>query len=295
MVGIRIDKIKEAVPWFVKIPAKIVLSRARIGARQWQRLNLFRAGAMDTPAWALAVFQKHLQGAGLATLTGRRAAELGPGNGLLTALFAKALGAEWTWLVDAQELASDDVGLFSRAAEVLSAAGLPVPELPPLPSMTEALQRLNASYLTQGLASMRTIPDGTVDFLFSNAVLEHVRLREFAETCKEMRRILKPTGVASHQIDFRDHLQNGLNNLRFSSRVWESDFMVRSGFYTNRLTLPAMDKMFREAGLSVELRTVECWPHGLPTPQSSMAAPFRDLPEQEMMVQSAHVLLRPTP
>jgi hypothetical protein len=28
-----------------------------------------------------------------------------------------------------------------------------------------------------------------------------------------------------------------LNNLRFSERIWESEFMAKSGFYTNRIPL----------------------------------------------------------
>jgi hypothetical protein len=98
--------------------------------------------------------------------------------------------------------------------------------------------------------------------------------------------------VASHQIDFRDHLQNELNNLRFSERVWESKFMVRSGFYTNRIAWPAMRKMFEEGGFWVELRSSRRWPGGLPTRQKSMAPPFRDLPEEELMTMGAHVILR---
>lgn len=42
-------------------------------------------------------------------------------------------------------------------------------------------------------------------FFFRNAVLEHIRLKEFLLQVLEMKRVLKPEGVASHQIDFRDH------------------------------------------------------------------------------------------
>jgi hypothetical protein len=35
------------IPWYVKIPAKIVLSRLPVNPLTWQRLNLFRAGVMD--------------------------------------------------------------------------------------------------------------------------------------------------------------------------------------------------------------------------------------------------------
>lgn len=287
------EKIKNAIPWFVKIPAKIVLSRVPIGSRRWQRFNIFRAGEMDTPASAFGIFKKHLEGAGLTTLVGQNVLELGPGNSLLTALYAKSFGAFRTWLVDAERLASEDVALFAKAEQTLLGMGLPTPSVSTAPSMSVALEQLKATYLTTGLASLQSIPDRDVDFFFSNAVLEHVRLTDFENTANEMRRVLKPTGVASHQVDFRDHLQNGLNNLRFSGRMWESEFMARSGFYTNRLTWPAMEKLFQSAGLDVKVHAIDHWPDQLPTRQSSMALPFKEMPPRELMVKGVHVVLRP--
>jgi hypothetical protein len=99
--------------------------------------------------------------------------------------------------------------------------------------------------------------------------------------------------VASRVIDFRDHLQNGLNNLRFPDWTRGNEFMARSGFYTNRLRWPAMKELFQEASFSVKLRTVERWSNGLPTRQQSMAMPFRTAPAEELMVKLAHVELRP--
>ena len=287
-----LESLKKATPWFVKIPFKIILSRLPVGGRRWQRLNLFRAGTMDSPAEAFAIFKKHLNAAGLDTLKGCTALELGPGNSALSALFAAALGARRTWLVDAQVLVSQDVALFNRTQDMLLGHGLAGPSLNGASSVSEVLTRLNGIYLTDGLKSLKTIPDNAVDFLFSNAVLEHIRLAEFAETLTEMRRVLTPDGIASHQIDFRDHLQNGLNNLRFSQRVWESDFMASSGFYTNRIIWPSMEQLFRNAGFSVDLRSSELWPRGLPTPQKSMATPFKNVPEDQLAVMDAHVVLR---
>ncbi len=248
---------------------------------------------MDTPAEAFSIFKKHYGATGLTTLCGRTVLELGPGNSALTSLFAASFGATRIWLVDTEQLASKDVSLFGQAEHILSELNLPVPGAGTAPSMDAALKLLNAACLTEGLASLQTIPDGEVDFLFSNAVLEHVRLADFAKTANEMRRVLKPKGVASHQIDFRDHLQDGLNNLRFPERIWESNFMARSGFYTNRLAWPTMKELFEEAGFSVELRSFELWPNGLPTRQKSMALPFRNVPADELMVRGVHTLLRP--
>lgn len=288
-----IESFKKRIPWFVKIPAKIALSRLPLGLRRWQDLNLFRAGAMDDPHYAFNVFKKHLGAIGRTGLAECTVLELGPGNSLLTALFAWAFGARRTVLVDGERLASLDTSVFVRAERMLSDLGLPVLGIQAGPSMDAVLEQLNATYLTEGLTSIQSLPDGVVDFLFSNAVLEHVRLAQVAPLIQETRRVLKHSGVASHVIDFKDHLQSGLNNLRFSDRVWESEFMARSGFYTNRITWPAMAETFRQAGFRVEPCSLHRWPAGLPTLQRRMALPFRDKPLEELMVMGAHAILRP--
>jgi SAM-dependent methyltransferase len=287
------EDLKKRFPWFMKIPMKIALSRLPLGLRSWQHINLFRAGAMDSPEYAWNVFEKHYRSSTLAGLRDCNVLELGPGNSLLTALFARSLGATRTWLVDGESLASQDVAVFSRAERMLAQFELPAPEVGTAASMVTVLERLNAKYLTSGLASLQAVPTGTIDFLFSNAVLEHVRLADFAAIIRETRRVLKATGVASHVIDFKDHLQNALNNLRFSERVWESQFMASSGFYTNRLTWPKMENTFRDAGFAVELHESKSWPNGLPTDQKRMAIPFKSLPLSDFRVMEAHVVLRP--
>jgi SAM-dependent methyltransferase len=293
MAHFSIESLKKTTPWFVKIPAKIILSRLPIGPQVWQRLNLFRAGTMDAPSQAFAIFRKHMNAGGLTNFSGRTVLELGPGNSTLTALFARAFGAIGTWLIDANELTSQETTLFDEAEQMLAELGFPVPAISKAGSLNDILKDLNAVYLTKGLESLASVPTEEIDFLFSHAVLEHIRLADFAKTAQEMRRVLKPWGVASHQIDFRDHLQNGLHNLRFSPRVWESEFMARSGFYTNRITWPAMKQLFQDAGFSVELQSLEYWAGGLPTPQRRMALPFREMTADELMTMGVHTLLRP--
>jgi ubiquinone/menaquinone biosynthesis C-methylase UbiE len=253
--------VKTVIPWYVKIPAKIVLSRLPIAPLTWQRLNLFRAGVMDNEESARSIFLKHLNTAGLFDLTGKTVLELGPGNGLLTGKLAAELGASKTWLIDAAPLAEP--------------ASFP-----------------NTEYLSNGLPSLRTVPTASVDFLFSNAVLEHIRLKELPATIAEMKRVLKPDGVASHQIDFRDHLGGALNNLRFSADTWESDFMAKSGFYTNRVPWPQMAGMMAAAGFSLNVIHQDCWP-SLPTSPKSMAEPFQHMKPQELLTWGCHVLLKP--
>jgi SAM-dependent methyltransferase len=274
---------------------KCVIARLPLSDRFWQRLNIFRAGAMDDPANALATLEFFLQLVDLPNLSDRTVLELGPGNSLLTSLFAASLGAARTRLVDVTQLADTDVSLFAKAAGLLKKKGMQIPDIGGCKSTQEIMRELGASYETDGIKSLSAIPDASVDFMFSGAVLQHIRLNEFPELLRHMRRILKPAGVAAHTIDFRDHLQRGLNNLRFSERVWESSFMASSGFYTNRIPWPRMKLMFEKSGFSVEVKRLQFWPHGLPTQQRKMAMPFKQMPAEDLQVNASHVVLRPQP
>jgi SAM-dependent methyltransferase len=281
-----------AIPWFLKIPAKIVLSRLPVKYDAWRSLNLFRAGGMDDPQTAFDVFHMHCDAAGFSSRHDYTVLELGPGDSILTALSARSAGATHTILVDQSPLAAQDVELFARAESMLSSKGKPVPGVAGCASIEEVMDRLNCSYLTGGLQSLRALPGESVDFVFSNAVIEHVRKKNFAETARELFRIMKSGGIASHWIDYRDHLQLGLNNLRFSERIWEADFFANSGFYTNRLTASAVRRHFEDAGFVVEVRDSTPWPNGLPTPQSAMSEPFSHMATKELMVMTNWLLLR---
>jgi hypothetical protein len=98
--------------------------------------------------------------------------------------------------------------------------------------------------------------------------------------------------VASHQIDLKDHLAASLNSLRFPERVWESDFMAKSGFYTNRLRRPAILRMFEEARFRADVQGVKQWP-SIPLPRRKLAPAFRDLADDELRVSQFDVVAWP--
>ncbi len=283
---------KSAVPWPVKIAAKLLLSR--IPARQsfWRRVDVFRLGYMEQPEYAFHVFRDHWR---RSVPDGSRhlvAMEIGPGDTLFSALVAHAFGVRRTHLVDVAPLARRDRRSYQPMIDFLRREGLPVPGLDPNGSLDELLAACGAHYETRGLASLASMPLGSVDFCWSQAVLEHVRKREFADTMRELRRVMAPTGVASHRVDLTDHLSDGLNNLRFSERIWESEWMSSGGFYTNRLRYSELIELFRGAGFAVEILRVERW-DALPTPRSKIAPPFRALSDDELRVRAFDVLLRP--
>jgi SAM-dependent methyltransferase len=270
--------------WRVKIAAKIVLSRLPFGYVVWQGLGLFRLGRMDNVDYALKIFQRH---AGRAWPDGLPpdfvALEMGPGDSIATALIACAYGARKTYLADVGAFANRDVGLYRRIARDLRARGVAAPDIEDARTFEEVLERCRAEYITDGLGGLRALPAASVDFSWSHSVLEHVRRADFEETMRELRRVMKPGGRSSHNVDLQDHLDHALNNLRFSERVWESEFFASSGFYTNRIRYAEMLDMVRRAGFVVTQTDAGRWDN-LPTPREKLVEPYRSLPLDDLLV-----------
>jgi SAM-dependent methyltransferase len=89
----------------------------------------------------------------------------------------------------------------------------------------ELLQRIGIEYIVQNFAR-NDISTQSIDLVISYAVLEYPRSDLIMETLKEFRRIIRPGGVMSHWIDFRDeyaYFDNKIspyNFLRFSHQSW---------------------------------------------------------------------------
>lgn len=285
--------IKAALPWWAKIAAKVVLARLPVSGKTWQSLGLFSPGEMMDPAYAVAVFDGHYRAAGSPT-EGFSFLELGPGDSLASAVIGKAYGAKRSWLVDSGAYASRDMNVYRRLADHLSArpSGAGLDAVRAAADVPELLNICGSEYLEGGLAGLRRVPDASCDMIFSQAVLEHVPRAEFPATFTEMRRVLKPGGVATHKVDFRDHLGGGLNNLRFSDRLWESPwFARRSGFYTNRLRLSEMLAAAVQIGFSIEVVRTLCWDQS-PLPRERMAPEFRVLSDDDLRVCEAFIVMK---
>lgn len=258
------------------------------------KTGLFRWGAMHQAGYALRVFRSHMAEAFPQGLpAGFTALELGPGDTLASALIARAYGASKIYLADAGNYASRDINLYRELANDLKREGVPnVPYLDNVDSFDDMLRLLNASYLPGGLADLQCIETGSVDFIWSHSVLEHVRKRDFDQTMRQLRRILKPgSGRCSHNVDLKDHLGQALNNLRFSEKLWEAEWMSRSGFYTNRLRASQILQAFHDAGFSIEKSGTGRWDQ-LPTPRQKMAAPFSSMSDDDLLAPTVAAVLK---
>jgi predicted SAM-dependent methyltransferase len=280
-----------SIPWWLKICAKIVLSRLPFGYDVWQRLGVFRHGQMDVSEYAIRVFNSHVEKTGMSDqLRGKTLLELGPGDSIATAIIASAYGAN-SILLDAGAFVRSNIEIYIEFAQMLSKQGLAPVDLSGCQCIDDILARCGARYLTEGLTSLSQLESESVDLIFSQAVLEHIRKCEFVETIQECRRILKPNGICSHQVDLRDHLDAALNHLRFGDREWESDFMANSGFYTNRIRFRQMLDIFVRTGFKVEVTDSSQW-DVLPTPKNTFAQEFKGLQTNELLVYRFDVVLR---
>jgi len=282
------------LPWYAKMGAKLVLAHLPIPHGVWFRLGVFRHGQMQDFEYARGVFASHLKIAGMGSVAanaGKVALELGPGESLFTAVLARANGFSGSILVDVGDFALPRPEAYLELAGRLRAGGAALPDLSACGDIPSLLGCLDSRYLTRGLESLRFLPDRSVDFVFSQAVLEHVRRREFAPTLKEIRRILKPDGVSTHVIDLKDHLQLSLNNLRFREPFWESDFVASSGFYTNRLRYDELMALFAAAGFEAQVVSTKTWPE-LPVPKRRLASHYRSMPDESLRISELTVRLR---
>jgi len=282
----------KGIPWWAKLAAKIVLSRLPFDYRRWAAIGLFKHGAMVDPEYALGVFRSHFDRAEFsAKQRGFTCLELGPGDSLLSAPIARAFGAQCCYLVDSEDFASREMAPLHKLLELLTVQRKDVSDLRSASGWSDVLSRCNAKYLVGGAHALSSIPNASVDFVWSQAVLEHIRKRDFVKTMQELRRILRSGGCCSHTVDLTDHFNGQLNNLRFSAARWESPLFADSGFYTNRIRFGEMMAVFESAGFEVSQIYIRDWEQ-LPTARRLLDVSFSTLADKDLLTCGFDVVLR---
>lgn len=100
------------------------------------------------------------------------------------------------------------------------------------------------------------LPSGSFDFVYSNAVLEHVEKRDVVAIHNECYRIIKEDGWLLHNIDLSDHFSHSdrrlskINFLKFTERKWNV-LTKNSFFYQNRLRASQHLSMLKDCGFEI--------------------------------------------
>jgi SAM-dependent methyltransferase len=199
-------------------------------------------GGTDSARYCYSVWLRHLVLAARCANTARVprvVAELGPGDSIGIGLAALLSGAERYFSLDLlrysaleRNLAIFDelVALFETRTAIPGEAEFPLlyPKLDryDFPAQILGEATLRESLAAERIAAIRSsiarsehdesmisykapwnapevINEGTVDFIYSQAVLEHIDALE--EVYAAMRKWLRPDGIMSHQIDFKCH------------------------------------------------------------------------------------------
>jgi SAM-dependent methyltransferase len=287
------NALRAAVPWWAKAAVKLGMAYVPYNYFLLRAVGLARHGGMDLPEFAFDTFHRHYSRVDFPTKgNGFTALELGPGDSLFNALIAKAHGASGSCFVDVGPFAHTDMGLYRNMADYLRRRGLPAPEIPPAATFDDLLRICNAQYGSEGLASLRKLPDESFDFIFSNGVIQSIQIEQVPHTLRELRRLLRPGGVSVHSIELRDTMGQSLHHLRFSKKVWESNWFKKAGFHTNRLRLSELVELHREAGFDTVFDEINRWPK-LPVPREKLARPYRDMDEDDLRVATVRLIFHP--
>jgi SAM-dependent methyltransferase len=249
---------------------------------------------MDGFAYAWGVLNKHISQFETKK-EGWLGLELGPGDGLLSSLLAPALGSAGLSLVDSGDYIEKDVQKYQQQIVqfLKTSSDYLLPDYSNCSSVDEILQSAGrGAFYSQGLSSLKSLDDNSFDFIFSHAVLEHVRKGEFRETMQQCYRLLKSDGVMSHVVDFKDHLDGSLNNLRFSSSLWESNwFAAGSNFYTNRLRFSEIVKICEESGFEVRIVDISHY-DTIPIKRNHLSKEFTNLSDDDLSVSETHLVMQ---
>jgi SAM-dependent methyltransferase len=255
----------------------------------------------------------------------RSLAELGPGDSLGTGLAALLTGAQAYYAFDVVRYANLDqnlvvfeelISLFASRAQVPGPDEFP--ELKPdldsyeFPRQILTEERLRASLEPDRLAAVRAalkrerlggedeividyvpswsdpdaVPAGTLDLVFSQAVLEHVDDLETAY--RSMVQWLRPGGILSHTIDFRSHgTANGWNgHWALGDLSWKL-VRGRRPFLLNREPHSRHVALLRQLGL--EIVADDCTTRPSDVERSRLADRFRSLSDEDLTTSDAFI------
>jgi hypothetical protein len=138
-------------------------------------------------------------------------------------------------------------------------------EWPPIGSFEDLEKLYRIHYHAPGDARATGLPDRSVDFICSTAVMEHIPEPEIRAIMKECRRIASPRAVFSFIIDYHDHYGTAdgkitlWNFYRYSHKQWRK--FNPPNHYQNRLRHSDHERIFQDLGLEIVQaeRTIPPW------------------------------------
>ncbi|RRK34675.1 class I SAM-dependent methyltransferase [Schaedlerella arabinosiphila] len=237
--------IKSRIPWRLRYFMKLQEAKGNLklteGIKQFREMEEYNSELYEA-----------LENLKITEFKEKTICELGPGQHLSHAFLEYQMGAEKEILLEIADFAQVDspAVLTDLKLEREYMAQRLLPQISTDETWKSYLKKINAVYSIDGMKGYKKVPDNSVDYCFSFAVLEHIRKNIFSETIQEIYRFMREGGTSYHTVDFTDHMGGRKNQLRFPESVWEDDIHYRMDNYTNRISCSAMCKMIRDVGFN---------------------------------------------
>jgi hypothetical protein len=288
--------------WIIVMLTKMFLARLPITYAIWRSLGVFKHGDMINPGYAWNTFLVHAKTANVLSDTFPLAfihdgsfnvLEIGPGDSVSSGIIARALGATEVFLIDVEDFVMKSSKSYKDLFEYLYLKGYSsmVADAANAISFDQLLKKTNIKYLSNGIDSMGQIKDSSIHYCFSNAVLQHIKKGDIKPFLYQLKRIMKTGSLSVHRIDLRDMLSGGLNQLRFSTDVWETFLFQNSGFYTNRLRSNEWVKLFEDFGLPCAINVVKRF-ETMPIQRNSLSKEYRDISSEVLLNCTVDLIVR---
>ena len=147
-----------------------------------------------------------------------------------------------------------DLALVNRAIDLLRDVHAQE-SLTPVQSREDLKRTYGIDYQAPVDMTGTAFQENAFDICISTNTLEHIPAATLEDILRELRRILKPGGIVSAQIDYSDHYAHTdrsiskINYLRFSEQEWRRH--NHKFFFQNRLRHSHYRKIFLDAGFEV--------------------------------------------
>jgi SAM-dependent methyltransferase len=233
---------------------------------------------------------------GDAPLGDARIYEFGAGWHLGAALALARRGARHQIVTDLNPLMRRH--LLAEMISALNArTGRPLPDL--VGDVDTYLSTLGIDYRAPFDSAATGLPNDSVDLVVSAHVLEHVPTAEIPGLLSECRRILRPGGVVSFEINYQDHncgtdtTIGPYNFLRFDDETWRRyDSRLH---HQNRLRHHEYLDLFTDAGFTVRRARTTMSELDIEKVRSMDLAPrFAAMRTEDVAVRNAVVVLSPS-
>lgn len=218
--------------------------------------------------------------------------EFGAGRDLIIPLAFSAHGAKRFITVDIERLAKLNL-IRSNAAIISRVSGVNRPDLRSLEDLDRAW---NIDYRAPADARATGLEAGSIDCAVSVETLEHIPRDDIGAILKELRRILRPDGLALMRIDYGDHFKgfdpsiSSFNFLTYSEEDW-APFQSRFQ-YVNRLRHSEYLQLFRECGFDVLRDDPDRRPLEQPI-MERLAPGFRGFSAEDLFTLGSLIIARP--